>query len=194
MTEALGETVEFAVILDRDFRPDQEIAEVARALSKRVKIAHIHERKEIENYVLVPTALDRAISEALAEQRRRGALSGPDPEPAEPLLARLTDDLRHEIQGQYVGRHIEYSRRNGSGKDTAQISAETAAWFDQRWSTLEGRLSVLPGKRVLSALNAHLQQKHNVTITARRIVSVMRANEIPSELVKLLNGLDRMLA
>ena len=192
MTEALGESVKFAVILDRDFRPADEIASVSKKLSKRVALTHIHQRKEVENYLLVPGALDRTIREALAERERKGGSPVDSPESTEILLLKVTEKIKHEIQGQYTARQIDYQRTLGAKIDNARISSETAAWFERAWATLDTRLSIVPGKRVLSLLNEYLQKHYKVTVTTRMIIAEMRRREIPDELTGLLRKLDRM--
>jgi hypothetical protein len=44
----------FAIVLDRDYRSDEEIESLRDTLQESVRLAHIHERKEIENYLLIP--------------------------------------------------------------------------------------------------------------------------------------------
>lgn len=193
ITAALGEGVRFAVILDRDYRPPDEMHGLRDALSSEMTITHIHERKEIENYLLLPVVLDRAISAALAEQAHRSRSTAEiTPESAEEILDRVTQDIRGDVQAQHIERTVEYHRKAGSGKSIATISADVIAWFDQAWETLETRLAIVPGKSVLRLLNAHLQKHYKVTVTPRMIASEMRKSEIPEDLAGLLRKLDRM--
>ncbi len=193
ITAALGEGVRFAVILDRDYRPPGEIRGLREALSGEMTVTHIHERKEIENYLLLPVVLDRAISAALAERARRGgSTAGLPAEPADQILDRVTQGIKGDVQAQHIERTVEHHRRAGSGKSIATISADVIAWFDESWETLDARLAIVPGKSVLRLLNAHLQKHYQVTVTPRTIVSEMRKSEIPEDLVSLLRRLDRM--
>ena len=60
-----------AVVLDRDFRSDEEVDALTSDLSSQFVFARSLARKEIENYVLVPSVLDRAIQKAVRRQARR---------------------------------------------------------------------------------------------------------------------------
>lgn len=60
-----------AVVLDRDYRSDVELAEVKADLVKAGFKVHIHRRKEIENYLLDPGALQAALVTRLRERARR---------------------------------------------------------------------------------------------------------------------------
>ena len=57
------------VLFDRDYFPDEEIEEVRKNLAGHFHPVHIHERKELENYMLSPEPLDRAARKALREPR-----------------------------------------------------------------------------------------------------------------------------
>lgn len=59
MELTLGTKVLRAVIFDRDFRSDADVAEVRAYLKKFAALVHIHTRKELENYLLEPGPIDR---------------------------------------------------------------------------------------------------------------------------------------
>jgi hypothetical protein len=71
IAEALGCPLSIAAIYDRDYYSDEQISEVISALSQNLKLTHVHERKEIENYLLMPTVLDRALNRSLVERATR---------------------------------------------------------------------------------------------------------------------------
>ena len=52
MELTLGTKLLKAVIFDRDYRSEQEVASVKSEISRFAVLAHIHERKELENYLL----------------------------------------------------------------------------------------------------------------------------------------------
>ena len=69
----LGVKVLKAVIFDRDFRSDEEVERHIKELRKFASFAHIHECKEIENYLLVPGAIQRAIEKKTLEKLKKTA-------------------------------------------------------------------------------------------------------------------------
>ena len=192
ISEALGALVQFAVILDRDYRSDEEINRITTVLSRRIPLVHVHSRKEIENYLLVPSAIDRAVDTALEEQRRRGMAYAKRSKNTEDIIDVLTESDKSEIQGNYIGRRVDYARREGHRADTGQISAETIEWFGDRWSRLDTRLAIVPGKRVMSRLNSRLQQDYGLSLTPRKIIASMRPEELDDDLMDLLRALDHM--
>ena len=75
METTMGSKIAAVAILDRDYRCNSERANIARECSAFCELAIIHERKEIENFLLVPAALDRAIRQRLIDRFRRGGKS-----------------------------------------------------------------------------------------------------------------------
>lgn len=193
ISEALGDDVQFAVILDRDFRPPGEIREVKEILSKEIDLVHIHERKEIENYLFVPGALSRAIDLAITDRsRRRGTSKTATVQPVEDILSEVTRSIKSVVEAQYIAGAVNYNRAIRSTKDISTIGADTIDWFEETWGALGSRLSIVPGKSVLSLLNAHLQREYKVAVTPRMILAEMRRVELPTDVLELLRRLDRM--
>ena len=71
MELTLGSKILKAVVLDRDYRSKEEIAGVRARLVKFSDFVHIHKRKEIENYLLDASAIDRAIKRQINEHNKR---------------------------------------------------------------------------------------------------------------------------
>src|SRR6185503_15113533 len=72
----LGTKLALAVICDRDYRCESEIREISRELQENVALVHFHARKEIENYLLVPAAIQRAVEQHLREGAKPGEVPG----------------------------------------------------------------------------------------------------------------------
>lgn len=188
MTEALGDDLEFAGVFDRDFRCDEEVAMVVEQLEQRLDLVHVQRRKETENYLLVPEALQRAATIAIRDRaRRKGELPAVEPPDIRMLLDRVTEPMRFEISGQYVGKKIDFRRRQRL--DSASVAAEVAKWFDRTWSSLDTRLEIVPGKDVLRELNQKLQEAYSIHLTWRPIVAAFRESEVPLEMRSLVASL-----
>jgi energy-coupling factor transporter ATP-binding protein EcfA2 len=70
--EALGAPLKIGAVYDRDYYCDEQIRDVVTSLDANLSVSAILERKEIENYLLVPAALDRAITRSEDLRRDRG--------------------------------------------------------------------------------------------------------------------------
>ena len=72
MEITLGSQIRATAVLDRDFRSEEERESIEKACKSFCEHVFIHKRKEVENFLLVPSALDRAAGRKLADQIRRG--------------------------------------------------------------------------------------------------------------------------
>jgi hypothetical protein len=78
MEITLGGPVLATAILDRDYRSDDERAFIAAQCEGFCKFVTVHRCKEVENFLLVPEAIDRAAARRLSEvSKRSGKLSWP---------------------------------------------------------------------------------------------------------------------
>src|SRR5713101_5784515 len=68
IADVLGSPLIIAAIYDRDYFCQEYIDEILATLSVRLRLGHVHRRKEIENYLLIPAALDRAIAHGTSER------------------------------------------------------------------------------------------------------------------------------
>jgi len=188
--QALGTSLTIGAIYDRDYFSEEEIANVASALSASLKLAHIHGRKEIENYLLIPDALDRAMRRAVADRAARsgGSATAEIPQAAA-LLREITDPWRDDVQSQLIGRRASYLR--SSGIDIADVSRQTLAWFSPRWESLETRLTLVPGKDGLKAFREKVQTRLGISLTDARIIEAMHRDEVPADLQSLLQRIER---
>jgi len=187
IAEALGASLSIAALYDRDYYCDEQIDEVIGTLSRHLKLAYVHKRKEIENYMLIPDVLDRALDRALTE-RAGQEFPTPRGETASGILPKITDPMRDLVLSQIMARRWDHLK--STGRDLADINRDTIAWFDLRWNNLADRLAVVPGKEVLRSLRSHLQQNLGVSLTDTRIIESMRRDEIPDDLRELLQALD----
>jgi ABC-type multidrug transport system ATPase subunit len=186
----LDAKVSAALIFDRDYRSDQEVEEELAELNTFCSYAHIHTKKEIENFVLVPEAIERSIHERVAERNRqtggRGAFGGD----VRALLSTLAEEFKHDVQAQLLKRQLPYRRSSARVLDDSTITADLLATFDSTWRDLDGRLSVVPGKLLFNRLNAHLQENLKINITSASVIDCMLDSEICEEIRGILNSLE----
>jgi hypothetical protein len=179
LDRTLGTTLLLATVLDRDYFCEEEIEKVRNNLSPHMQFVHIHARKEIENYMLVPAALERAV---------RTNMQTPTAIDVRQMLDAITKDMETDVASQVVAKRCNFLR--SSGKDQATITQETLKSFRKQWNRLEDRLSVVPGKEVLSRLRETLQTHYAVNLTDSRILAAFRREDIPSDLKVLLQSLE----
>ena len=190
VTEAVGTELLFAGVFDRDYRPDEEIEQLVHSLGEELVFAEILDRKEIENYLLVPTVLDKALERLRRDRSRRTGESTTSATPIRELLQEITSPLRTEIQAQYVAKRSDFFAH--SRKDSSTASREAIEIFDRKWNDDELRLHIVPGKKVLGMLISRLQREYRVNLTKARIIEQFRQSDIPRDLRATLMSVDSL--
>jgi energy-coupling factor transporter ATP-binding protein EcfA2 len=190
MELTLGTKLLKAVVFDRDYRSSDEVKEVKNQLAKTVDYAHIHNRKEIENYVLEPAVIDRALKKRIKEHNKRSNDNIILNETASVILETLTQSMKNHISGQYLSKRTGYEKGKHPELDYATINKKLLDAFEAAWKNLKTRFEIVPGKELLSQLNGFLQEKYKVTLSVSSIVSAMKPEEVPDDIRTLMDDLD----
>jgi hypothetical protein len=186
--KTLGKPLMIAAVFDRDFWSDEEVAAITAKLGKQLALVHIHRRKELENYLLVPGVLQRAFMRALDDKRRRSEAPRVEVEPIRDILDRISVPFKASTQAQYIAKRVEFLKN--TGMDQSSITRQTIEWFEVKWQCLDSRMEIVPGKEVLRALREEVQRQFRLTLTDVRIIDSFFREEIPGDLVSLLNRLN----
>jgi hypothetical protein len=150
----------------------------------------ILQRKEIENFLLVPTAIDRAAGRRIAEQTRRTGKPSTYKPAAAAVLDQFARDREDEVTAQYLAGRKRFVRMQSPGTHEATIDKMALTEFRQSWANVATRLLVIPGKEALSTFNGKLQQQYGVTVTPTAIVDAMTIDEVPPDMRDLLSKIE----
>lgn len=188
IAEALGAPLMIGAIYDRDYYCDEQIADIINKLDNNLPFARVLNRKEIENYLLMPAALDRAIERAVRAHNERSSKTHKTISSIE-LIQEITDPMKHDVLAQLV------ARRDGflppTKLDKSHQFRDTFNHFEYRWSQFDSRLCLVPGKEVLGKLRQRVQEICGVTLTDARIIDCARQEDIPTDMHNLLIGLEK---
>jgi len=189
MEATLGGKIAAASILDRNYRCENECLEVKRRCSNFCDVAHVHACKEVENFLLVPSAIDRAATTKVADRAKRTGVSVTYEVCATELLKEFGDDKRNFVTSQCLAAGVRFAKSASPGVDSATINEATLAEFSARWEDPLLRLKMLPGKDALSFLNQQLQARYSISITPTSIIDAMKKDEVPEEMKDLITRL-----
>ena len=177
VSDFLDGSVDVFVLLDRDYRADADVADVCSALEVVGVHAHIWRRKELESYLLHPTALARVSRSSVSYVSSQ--------------LESITDDMTEDVLAQFAKeRHIFRPSRK---KDLARTISETNAELRPRVVDPEWRLHRYPAKVILNELNKVLQQAGCTTVSTKNLAQQLRQSEIPDEMRNWLREIDLSL-
>lgn len=179
---ALGGNVQTFVILDGDLRCKDAIDVETGELRKARAQVHVWERRELENYMLVPSAIAKVgkISRKQAEQLLLE------------VLGQQKDEAYIALQTQRLDEH----KRNigGTGKlaqKTVLLNAKSE--FDSRWSTHLGQVGLVDAKVTLRMLNTRLQAIEAHTLNLHSLAKNIPAGDIPVEVQSVIRELESFI-
>ncbi len=189
LEKALGPKLRIAAIYDRDYRCQEETESLSSELGDKIEFAHFHARKEIENYLLLPEALNRAVMQAIKERARRTGKELVSAVDVRPMLAQITRRLKADCRGQYVSKYCDFFK--DSGRDRAELTTRALEVFDRKWAKLDSRLEIVSGKKVLRSIRTKLQKDHNIALSDNRIASAYQKEDVPEDVASLVAKLEQ---
>lgn len=190
--KTIGTKIISAVIFDKDYRSEEEVKSELKELSKDNLFAHIHSRKEIENFLLVPKAIERAIQIRLEEVEKRTGIGLVFNENLESILKELSDEFKNKTQAQLQSHRFKFEKSINPKHDESTIIEKILQEFYEIWNTFEQRLTIISGKDFLSRLNTYLQDKLKITITHANIISAMTPELVPKEMKEIIEKIDNL--
>lgn len=186
--KALHGQFRIGVLFDRDYFPNEEIEEIRNRLASHFHPVHVHDRKELENYMLSPEPLDRATRKALIERVRRTGAEIPDDADIVQLLEEITNGHKQSVTSQLIAKRSNFL--GATGLDLSTLAKDVMRDVETRWENLESRLEIVSGKDVLKDLRKKLSVRYSISLTDFRIIDEFRENEVPKDLVRFLEELE----
>jgi predicted ATP-dependent endonuclease of OLD family len=174
MDEFLEDAVIVHVVLDRDYRGEEAVARIRRKLREIGVQPHIWKRKELENYLLNPTALAR--------------LADADEGWIRSTLDECAVELENEVYAQIFSEEALQHKRSGKSQKT--LSKEAKERADALWKEPSRRLAVCSGKDLLRLLNGRLEKADKRSVTMRGLAARMHPSEMSEELKRLLASIE----
>jgi hypothetical protein len=187
METTLGGSVMAAIVLDKDYRSEGECSFISAQCELFCDHVSIHKYKEIENFLLVPSAMNRAAARRVADYQKRGGQIAKSPPDVTEALEKFALDKKTYVFGQQLSERKRFERTNAPNVADATVNQAALEEFEKTWNDAESRFRMIPGKDALSAVNRYLQETHSISITPTGIVDAMLSEEVPSEMKTLVN-------
>lgn len=186
----IGSEILKAVVFDRDYRSAQEVKEELKNLKRVVTFAWIHNRKEIENYLLDHNAIIRAINSRIEEQNKRCGTNKIFKEDIQLLIINITEEIKTYVLAQFLSKRKEWEQAKNPGYDESTINMSLMDEFEKLWDDFDNRMAIVPAKKVFIKLNKYLQDNYDINISTNLIISCFKRQEIPADIESLVRKLD----
>lgn len=172
--ETMG-NVKTVCILDRDYHLDEEISNMREKATCSNLELFVWNKKEIENYLLLPQVIYRIISDKIGDYII-----------FKEKLDQLVDDLKDDVIDNFSSQIYINSNRK---KEVSTCNKEARSLVNSRWSNLEWKLSCVNGKVALSKINGWLQQEYKRSCSINKIFSLLKEEDISSDIKDVINTL-----
>lgn len=175
--ELLPEAIRIFVILNRDYRSDEAIAQVERTFANEDIVAHVWRQKELESYLLTPDVIARQAAAPLRTVSE--------------ILDSVTFGLGEYVFGQMLPERLE--TEVSARRDPIQVMTSFKKEFDQLWKDEVYRLHSAPAKQVLSELNHKLQEASFRPVSTRALATAHRIEDIAPEMSYALRRVEEAI-
>ncbi len=188
--------VQAFVIADRDYALDEQLAQELTKYTRpdgafaANQTWHIWQRAEIENFLLVPEAIVRAIMDVVPTD---ATFFDPTKERLLELLDKTVESSREAVRKRLIDAFHDRSRIDKLGWQASTITEKAEEFLAQVWHGNQ-RFDWCDAKEmVLPRLREALQQQYNVTLSDRSIIQALTPNDVPDDLRKAMEKLAKFL-
>jgi len=175
--EALvGEKIHAVWLRDRDYLMSEEISQLQSKAHDAPLRLHILARKELENYLLEPRAVARAVNARLKE---RGSKASVDEGWCRVAIEAACDETRDDVEGQVMDSFERTDRKAAP----STLRARAREWMKEHWATFEDKVANAPGDEVMRRLRQYISEQHaGVSFGDVALAQSFDPAEVPDEL------------
>jgi len=190
--KTIGDKIKSAVIFDKDYKSENEIKAEHTNLKKGQEFVHIHSRKEIENFLIVPQVIQRAIEKRLEEKNKRTGSKLKFESDITEIITLISEDFKSYVFAQLQAKQVDFEKRLDPKKDISTINKFIFESFSEAWDDFELRMNMIPGKEFLTKLNQYLQTEFKINLSKANIISNMQKEDIPHEMIIIIEKIKSL--
>ncbi len=158
-------------ILDKDYRLDSELNKIRKSAIDCHLDLHIWERKELESYLINPRVLYKFINNKTSMSEFINKLE------------QALDCFYFELMDQYSNAIHESDR----SKNIQTTNKEARLYINEKWNTLEQKLKLINGKKLLSFIIQYMKENYNVSLSKTKILNNFEISDIDNEIKQVID-------
>ena len=182
LKNAFGESITTYCVLDSDYHTSSEIADRYKEASERGVQLHVWSKKEIENFLIIPSVVQRLI-----QQGRAHRTDVPSIDELESQIQNLAYSLESEVFDNLSSQILIGNRSLGVVKAN-QVARDAIAKKKEQPS---GLIDLVSGKTLLSKLSLWSQTEFGVSFGPNSILREMYRQEIHPEIAHVVTSIER---
>ncbi|TSA30088.1 MAG: ATP-dependent endonuclease [Ignavibacteriales bacterium] len=165
-------------ILDSDYHLQEDIEKRYTEANDNSINLHIWSKKEIENYLIIPKAIVKSI-----KNENQGADVDDD------IVCRVIDNIVEEMKQGVTDDYATEISNKDKKLVIKTVNERAREIVYPSWNS--NKLSLVPGKKLISKLSKWSQDNFNVSFNAFKLARNISKHEIDNEIVELLNALEK---
>jgi predicted ATPase len=180
LTNSLKEKLVIYCILDSDYHSETEIEErYKEAKSKDIEL-HILFRKEIENYFIIPEAIQR-----LVIKRSKGEYS-PSIVKIQEKLNEISLVLKNDITDCIANEIFQKNRPLGL-QHANRMARDYVKKIENRESNI---LTIISGKQIITRMSDWAQNQFHVSFSPTSLLNELNRSEIEEEILSIIYSIE----
>jgi hypothetical protein len=180
LKNAVGGRIKAYCVLDSDYRSEDEIRARYEDAEKRGVSLHVWSRKEIENFLLRPSAIRRLLAARIS-----GRNAPNESEVHEKMIA-ICEGERSSVEDGVASALVQADRRLDVG--TANKAARSRV--GELWGSTQNRLALVSGKDLLARISEWTQGEFGASFGAPAIARQMKASDIADEVREVIGAIE----
>lgn len=181
LKNAVGEDITPFCILDSDFHTNEEIqTRYLKATNERIQL-HIWKYKELENYLINPSVIHKYLGNKINQTE-----DIPTEEQINEKIITICEGLKNDICDALAEEIHKCNRQDGL--KNANMKARKK--ISLLWQSEEGKLSLLPGKDVISLLSKWCQDECGISLSRIGLARSFRIEDINSEIKMVIDSIE----
>lgn len=165
-------------ILDSDYySEEQKERQKVKAIENHLKL-HIWRRKELENYIIIPNVLFR-----ITEQPKKEYTNFLT------KFERFVDTFKKDVISAYTDVIFDEYRQQKESISPSKATAEAEKYVNSAWKTLDDKLRIVPGKKLLKATNGWINKNYKKHCSKNIIFKAMTVEDLDDEIIEILDEL-----
>ena len=181
LKNAANEEIKVMCVLDSDYHTPAQIDGRKRDAIEKGVWLHIWRRKELENYLLVPTAIARFIASRVGKRT-----TPPKPSEVEQLLDTEAAALENSVVDGYSQEFLADNRAGG----VHQSNRKARGLVKQRQEDNDGLLGLASGKDLFSRLSEWAQTEFGTSVSVSGVARTILKEEVPGELCDVVQAIE----
>jgi predicted ATPase len=180
LTNAFDEQIITYCVLDSDYYTPETIqSRKDEAQEKNVNL-HIWNRKEIENYLISPSVIQRVISSKTQN-------SFPTIDEIEIKISTISDSLKEYTKDCFSQEFLNNQRSLG----VASANRNARELVDEYWTDNMRKTFIVSGKKVISELSKWTTEIYGISFGVNALLYAITREDLDSEVVDLIRKIER---